>query len=263
MAAADLFGGRSRRLVGTSWKMNKLRADADAFCTTLVADGAALASRVDLFVVPPFTLIERVAAALGRTGIAVGAQNVHWDDAGAWTGEISAPQAGDAGASFVEIGHSERRANFAETDGTVARKVAAVARNGLGALVCIGDTADEHRAGRSADVLADQVDAALSLAAAADPAAIAFAYEPVWAIGEHGTPADPAFANDMIAGIAARAGARLGREVSVLYGGSVHRDNAAALAAQPDIDGLFIGRSAWDAAGLLAIAHLFADVRDR
>ena len=241
--------------------MNKLRADAESFCATLVEQAAAVAGRVDLFLVPPFTLIERVSAALRPIEVAIGAQNVHWADAGAWTGEISAPQLREAGASFVEVGHSERRANFGETDETVARKVAALARNGLAALICIGDTAEQHEAGRSAAILAGQVDAALSGIADAGHAAIAFAYEPVWAIGEHGTAADPGFANDMIASVAELAGSRLGRAVSVLYGGSVDRDNCTALAAEPDIDGLFIGRSAWDAGGLLAIARMFADVR--
>ena len=240
--------------IGTGWKMNKTRAEALAW-----ADAVAgrVPAGVRAFVLPPFTCLHEVAERLAGTNVAVGAQNVHWDDAGAWTGEVSGPMLRDCGATLVEIGHSERRAHFGETDETVARRVEAALRHGLVPLICIGETAAERDAGRAGEVLERQTRTALR-AVAGDPAEVLLAYEPVWAIGEGGTPADPDTAEARQARAAEVAASVAGRPVPVLYGGSVTPDNAAGFLARPAVAGLFVGRAAWDADGFLALADIGA-----
>lgn len=239
--------------IGTSWKMNKLRAEARSFARTLAASELARSEAVQLFVIPPFTAVADVADILADTRVAVGVQNLHWAESGPWTGEISGAMAADCGATIAEIGHSERRANFGETDETVALKVAAAMRHGLTPLVCVGDTRDEYEAGRTAAVLARQSRAAVSRISPNDADRVVIAYEPVWSIGEGGTPADPVFADEQHALLKASLHDSIGHELRVLYGGSVNLENCRSLAARPHIDGLFIGRSAWQAEGYLAI----------
>jgi triosephosphate isomerase len=235
--------------------MNKLRAQARSFARDLAESNLAHGTTARLFVIPPFTAVAEVAETLASSRVAVGVQNVHWAEAGPWTGEISAAMAADCGATLAEIGHSERRTHFGETDATVALKVAAALRHGLTPLVCVGDTRDEYEAGQTADVLDRQVRAAVAGIAAVAASGVVVAYEPVWAIGEQGTPADPAFADEQHARIKATFRAATGCDVRVLYGGSVNLDNCVALASQPHIDGLFIGRSAWAVDGFLAIVQ--------
>ncbi len=243
-----------RPFIGTSWKMNKSRAEAKTFCDTLAASDWAQSDAAQLFVIPPFTVLTQVADALAGIRVTVGAQNAHWEDSGAWTGEISVPQVKDAGATLVEIGHSERRTFFGETDETVAKKTAAVVRHGLTALVCIGDTREEYDAGRTAEALKRQTEAVLSQVDWGTGAPdVILAYEPVWSIGEGGTPADPAFADEQHARVKAIARAATGRDLAVLYGGSVNPGNCVDLIGREHIDGLFIGRSAWAATGYLGI----------
>jgi triosephosphate isomerase len=239
--------------IGTSWKMNKTRAEARAFAETVKASPAARMAAAQPFVIPPFPYISDVAGILEGTRVRVGAQNMHWDDKGAWTGEVSPVMLKDCGATMVEIGHSERRTHFGETDGTVALKVKAAVRHGLLALVCIGDTKEEYAAGRTAEVLARQTWIALNLVGRKAPGKVVIAYEPVWSIGEGGVPADPDFANDQHKRIKAIAVKATGKPVPVLYGGSVNRGNCCELAARSDIDGLFIGRAAWDAKDYVGI----------
>lgn len=242
-----------RLWIGTSWKMNKLRAEARAFARA-VADSALTGSgAAQLFVVPPFTAVAEVADLLTGTGVLVGVQTMHWAEAGPWTGEISGAMAHDAGARLAEIGHSERRTHFGETDETVALKVAAALRHGLVPLVCVGDTREEYEAGRTAEALDRQVRAAVSRVPAQEAGRVVIAYEPVWSIGEGGTPAAPAFADAQHAAIKAILRAVTGQEMRVLYGGSVNPGNCVDLASQPNIDGLFIGRSAWQPEGYLGI----------
>ncbi len=245
--------------IGTSWKMNKTRAEARAFATTLAAAPIIDDTRVQPFVIPPFTSIAEVSGLLASTRVRVGAQNMHWADAGAWTGEISPPMIKDAGATLVELGHSERRTHFGETDETVALKTAAALKHGLTPLVCIGETRTEFDAGRTAEVLARQVAAALSRVAPEHRSeTILLAYEPVWSIGEGGTPAEPGFVNQQHALIKTQTERALGRPLAVLYGGSVNPGNCRELAAQSNVDGLFIGRSAWAAEGYIGILESVA-----
>ena len=241
--------------IGTSWKMNKTRPEARAFAQILAASTVASTQAARPFVIPPFTAIADVAAVLANTTIRVGAQNMHWAEAGAWTGEISASMIREVGASLVEIGHSERRAHFGETDETVALKTRAAIAGGLTALVCVGETKAEYEAQETSEVLARQVTAALSHVSRADRDKVVIAYEPVWSIGEGGVPADPEFANLQHQRIKQVSRAVFAAPVDVVYGGSVNAGNCCNLATRPYIDGLFIGRAAWDASGYVGIVE--------
>ena len=246
--------------VGTSWKMNKTLAEAMTFADGLKAADAARDERIQRFVIPPFTAVREVKARLAATSVKVGAQNMHWDDTGAWTGEVSPLMLKDCDLDVVELGHSERREHFGETDRTVGLKTAAAVRHGLVPLICIGETLAEREAGEADQVLKRQVEGALALIEGeAKAAAILLAYEPVWAIGVNGIPATSDYADERHKRIADVAEAALGRRVPVLYGGSVNRENAGELIVEPGIDGLFIGRSAWQADGYVEIMRLAAE----
>ncbi|WP_265336238.1 triose-phosphate isomerase [Mesorhizobium sp. B2-1-8] len=234
--------------------MNKTLAEALDFTGALAGFARGFDDRVQPFVIPPFTAVREVSQALSATRIKVGAQNMHWADAGAWTGEISPVMLNDCGLDLVELGHSERREHFGETDRTVGLKTAAAVRHGLIPLVCVGETLAERESGKADAVLTSQVEGALQfLEGEARRAEILFAYEPVWAIGDKGIPASSDYADKQQALIKKIAGGLLPSVPPVLYGGSVNPGNAAELIGQPNIDGLFIGRSAWRAEGYIDI----------
>lgn len=239
--------------------MTKTLAEAEHYATQLRRLGDGRWPHLQPFVVPPITALATVAGALRGSGVLVGAQNTHWDDAGAWTGEVSVPQVADAGAGFVELGHSERREHFAETDDTVNRKTQAVLRHGLRPLVCVGEPDEVFRAGGAVEHVTRQVAAAL--AGVADTSRVLLAYEPVWAIGEGGRPARPEDVAEVFDALQQRYG---GAVAGVLYGGSVRHDNAEALLRVPGVDGLFVGRAAWQVEDFVALLDLVqAHVADR
>lgn len=248
--------------VGTNWKMHKTLAQSLAFAEALARALPAVDPVVQPFVIPPFTAVRQVKAALAGTRVKVGAQNMHWDDEGAWTGEISPVMLKDCGLDLVELGHSERREHFGETNRDVGLKTAAALRHGLMPLVCVGETLAERDAGRAEEVLREQVLGALALVEDGS-LPILFAYEPVWAIGVNGIPASADYAAGQQRFIKAVAASVLPVAPPVLYGGSVNMDNAAELIAEPGIDGLFVGRSAWQAEGLVEIMLLVAGALTR
>jgi triosephosphate isomerase len=240
--------------IGTSWKMNKTLAEALAFASDLAEADSARDQRIQRFVIPPFTAVREVKAALAGTSVKVGAQNMHWADEGAWTGEVSPLMLKDCNLDIVELGHSERREFFGETNETVGLKTEAAIRHGLIPLICIGETLADRESGKAADVLATEVRGALSkLCGDQKNAEILLAYEPVWAIGEKGIPASAEYADARQAEIIAVAEEILGRRVPCLYGGSVNPGNCEELISCLNIDGLFIGRSAWKVEGYLDI----------
>jgi triosephosphate isomerase len=250
--------------VGTSWKMNKTLGEALAFAQALSEFIPALDERIQPFILPSFTAVREVKQALSYTRVKVGAQNMHWDDAGNWTGEVSPVMLRDCGLDLIELGHSERRAHFGETDRTVGLKTAAAVKHGLVPLICVGETLGERQAGRTADVLKTQVFSALRfLQGDAGSAPVLFAYEPVWAIGENGTPASADYADAQQALIKTLASDLLPATPPVLYGGSVNPQNAAELIAQPHVDGLFVGRSAWQPEGYIDILRRVSGAIER
>lgn len=238
--------------IGTSWKMNKTLPEALHYAEQL--KDALIDERIVPFLIPPFTAARQVKSVLQNTRIQVGAQNMHWAESGAWTGEISPAMLTDCQLDLVELGHSERRTHFGETDETVGRKTEAAVRHGLIPLICVGETESDKDSGQADQVLENQVRGALAnLVPAQVKSPILFAYEPVWAIGEHGKPASPGYANKKHELIGAVAQETIGMPVPCLYGGSVNPDNAADLIKETHIDGLFIGRSAWQATGYIDI----------
>ena len=244
--------------VGTSWKMNKSLAEARQYSTDLLQ---GLAGRdltgIQPFIIPPATALATVAELLSADDrVLVGAQNAHWEDEGAWTGEVSVPQVADAGARLVEIGHSERREHFGETDETVRLKVASTLRHGLTPLLCIGEPAEVKTAGGSAEFILAQAEHALAGLTEDQLARVLIAYEPIWAIGAAGRPAEPEELKEPFAALARRYG---GRTAGLLYGGSVSLDNAAALLGLEQVDGLFVGRTAWQVQGYLRLLDIAAD----
>jgi triosephosphate isomerase len=247
--------------IGTSWKMNKTLAEARVFVDGLLAAEPGRDPRIQRFVIPPFTAAREVKAMLKETSVKVGAQTMHWADEGAWTGEISPAMLTDCGLDLVELGHSERREHFGETDETVGLKTEAAVRHGLTPLICVGETLAEREAGRVREVLERQTRAALHrLLGAQRDAPVLFAYEPVWAIGAHGVPASSDYADARQAEISAVAEDVLGRRIPCLYGGSVDLNNCRELIVRPHVDGLFIGRSAWKVEGYLEILARCASV---
>ena len=243
-----------RYWIGTSWKMNKTLAEAGAFAEALRTADALRDPRIQRFIIPPFTAVREVKAILSESSVKVGAQNMHWAEQGAWTGEISPLMLRDCNLDIVELGHSERREHFGETNETVGLKTEAAVRHGLIPLICIGETLNDRESGRATEILSEQViGALLKLSVQQKQAQILLAYEPVWAIGEKGIPAEPSYADARQAEIIAVAQKVLGRKIPCLYGGSVNPQNCEELISCPNVDGLFIGRSAWNVEGYLDI----------
>lgn len=211
----------------------------------------------NIFLCVPYTLLSIMAEKLKSTHITVASQNVHWLERGAATGEISPSMVRDTGATMVEIGHSERRAQYGETDERVNAKVMAALRNDLRPLVCIGDTLEDKEEGRATDKLAAQLRAAFHQVKPHQAERVLVAYEPVWAIGESGSPASPDLANRMHTHIKAVLAEIFGEQsaarIPVLYGGSVNRENAPQFVRQKPVDGIFIGRASWQADSFIAI----------
>lgn len=239
-----------------NWKLNKTINEALALVTELKNQLGAVKG-VAVGVAPPFTAIHAVAKRLEGSAIATCGQDCFWEPKGAFTGEVSAPMLADAGATWVIVGHSERRQMFGDTNENVGRKARAVLGGGLGAIVCVGETLDERDAGRTLDVVDGQLAGALDgIDATVAKQRLVIAYEPVWAIGT-GRTATPAQAQEVHAHIRKRLAERFGKEaadaIRIQYGGSVKPSNAEALMAEPDIDGALVGGASLEAADFVAI----------
>ena len=247
--------------VGTSWKMTKTLDQARRYARGLADHlGPEAPPGVQPFVVPPFTALDAVRHELGPgSPVVLGAQNAHWAPEGAWTGEISVLQAEDAGARLVEIGHSERREHFGETDETVRRKVAAVLERGLVPLLCVGESEQVKQAGGSTDHVLGQVARALDGLGEADLARVLIAYEPIWAIGEHGRPATVEELAEPFAALDREHGAGV---LGLLYGGSVDVGNAPELLGIAGVTGLFVGRAAWELDGYVQLLEIASRVAE-
>lgn len=244
--------------IGTSWKMTKTLAQARAYVDRLTS--ASIPPVVQAFVLPPLTALAAVRERLPTSSpVLLGAQDAHWAPQGAHTGEVSMDMVADAGASLVEVGHSERRAG-GESDDDVARKVRAALDTGLRPLLCVGEPEHVRQAGLPAAsaFVADQLEAALRLTHDGEAERVLVAYEPVWAIGEHGRVAGPHEAAPVLERLRADLAVRDAAGAVLLYGGSVTPAEAPRLLREAPVDGLFVGRAAWDAAGLLALVAIGA-----
>jgi len=240
-----------RPIAAANWKMNLLRRDAADYCRGLRSGLSGRRPAAEVLLFPPATLLTTVAAGIeGLADVACGGQDLHPEAGGAHTGDLSGAQLADAGCTWVLCGHSERRADHGESDELVASKAAAAVRHGLTPLICVGETRDERRAGRTFEVLDRQLGAALN----GLEGHFELAYEPVWAIGT-GETATPEIAQQAHAHLRRRL-AELGGaadEVRILYGGSVNPENAASLIAPPDVDGFLVGGASLDSEKFLAI----------
>jgi len=246
---------RRRPFIAANWKMHLLRADAAVYCRVLRSDlpagSPAEGPRVVIF--PSFPLLPVVAEELRGSSVALGGQDLHPEDKGAHTGDVSGAQLADAGCAWALCGHSERRRDHAESDELVGRKAAAALRNGLSPLVCVGETRDERKSGATFAVLERQLRAGLA-AVSSGGGLYAVAYEPVWAIGtgETATPEIAQEAHRFLRGLLGELSPDAAA-VSILYGGSVTPENAASLGAQPDIDGFLVGGASLDPQKFLGI----------
>lgn len=246
---------RTPYVVG-NWKMHATLSEA-ARLAQAIRDGLKRPRGVEVAVCPPFTALAAVADVLSGSPIELGAQNCHWEDKGAFTGEISAPMLLDVGCRLVLLGHSERRHILHETDDDVNRRLAAALRCGLRPVLCVGETADERRQGLTFTVVEGQLRAACAGLAPEAIAQCCLAYEPVWAIGTGvtATPAQAAEVHGYLRGLASELGTReTAQAIRILYGGSVKPDNAASFTEEPDIDGVLVGGASLDAASFITIA---------
>ena len=252
-------------VVAGNWKMHLTLAEARALAAA-VRDGCRGLAEIRVAVCPPATALAAVTDVLAGSTVLVGAQDAHWEAAGAFTGAVSAAQVWDAGARLVILGHSERRQIFGETDDVVRRKVTAALGESLTPLVCVGETAAERSAGQTLAVVTRQLEAALGGRAAADVARCWLAYEPVWAIGtgQTATPAQAAEVHAQLrAGLARLAGPAVAAACPILYGGSVKPEVTPALMAEPDIDGALVGGASLKAADFLGIVRASLEAKGR
>lgn len=238
-----------RRLVfAANWKMHLAPSEARSFLRDFLAEYQAKADR-EVWFFPAAVSLEAVAQAIaGHPGLRAGAQDIHWEPKGAFTGALSAPMAHRAGARAALVGHSERRHVFGETDEETGRKVRAALAADLTPVLCVGETLAERDAGQTLPVVVRQLAAGLVDLEPAQLGEVVVAYEPVWAIGT-GRNATPADAAAVHAGIRQWLRERTAPVATVLYGGSVNRGNAADLLAQPQLDGVLVGGASLDPHG--------------
>ncbi|SPJ23930.1 triose-phosphate isomerase [Palleronia abyssalis] len=245
-----------QKLAAGNWKMNGTSAE--------LAEVAALAEThanagCEILLCPPATLVERLAQKADGTAIAVGGQDCHWEESGAHTGDVSAGMLKDAGASFVILGHSERRADHGETDEVVRNKTKAAWAAGLTAIVCVGETLSEREASNTIDIIKGQL--AGSLPTQATGLNLVVAYEPVWAIGTGKVPTTDQISEVhgvIRAQLEKRFGPGVGRSVRLLYGGSVKPGNAAEIFAVENVDGALVGGASLKAADFGGIIEALA-----
>jgi triosephosphate isomerase (TIM) len=246
-----------RPLVAGNWKMNGT--------TAMLKEPRLLAGmlkdvklKCEILVCPPATLIRRVKAVMKGSRIRVGGQDCHWNANGAHTGDVSADMLKDAGCTAVIVGHSERRANHAETDDMVAKKAKAAQTAGLIAIICIGETLDQRKSGKTLDIVSTQLKGSLPESSTAMNTVIA--YEPVWAIGTGLTPtvAEVAEVHSHIRADLAKLMGEEGAKVRILYGGSVKPSNATELMAAANVNGALVGGASLKAADFIGIIKAYA-----
>ena len=246
-----------RPVFAANWKMHHGPSDSRAFMRTFLAHNARRPDRQLIFFPSAVSLTTVVELVRERPDIRVGVQNVHWEDKGAFTGELSAPMARDAGADLALVGHSERRHVFGESDEETGLKVAAAVRAGLIPMLCVGETLAERERGETEQVVLRQLRAGVSRIEPHSVVGLLLAYEPVWAIGtgKTATPGDASAMHQVLRReLCAMLGER-GNGIPLCYGGSVNRGNAASLLEAPEVDGLLVGGASLDAEGWSSIVR--------
>jgi triosephosphate isomerase len=249
---------KPRPLVAGNWKMNGVKRSATVLGEIMEGYSPGLRAKAELLVCPPATLLMTFGVVALGSKVAIGGQDCHPEASGARTGDISAEMLADAGATYVIVGHSERRADHGESDALVRSKAEAARRAGLVAIICVGETREEREAGRALDTVSAQLRGSIPAGASASDTVIA--YEPVWAIGTGLTPtaADVAEMHARIrADLAALVGSEAAAGMRVLYGGSVKPANARELLSVPNVDGALVGGASLVAGDFLAIAGAY------
>lgn len=250
-----------KKIIAGNWKMNKTGGEGETLAAAVKRELSA-ETKVDVVLCPPFTAISAVSQTVSGSQIAVGAQNMHWESEGAYTGEISAAMLRDLYCRYVILGHSERRQYFGETDESVNKKTHAALAAGLKPIVCVGETLEEREADQIESVITTQINGGLAGLTSAQLKNVIIAYEPVWAIGT-GKTATPEQAQDvhaMIRGLLTKLSDKSTADsVRIQYGGSMKPGNAAELLSKPDIDGGLIGGAALDAQSFIEIVKAAAD----
>ncbi|MCC6804881.1 MAG: triose-phosphate isomerase [Anaerolineae bacterium] len=240
---------------GSNFKMHKTLAEVRTFVQRL-KESYGEQPDLQLFIFPPFTSLGGLQDIARPQNLWIGAQNMHWASSGAYTGEISAPMLCDLGVDLVLLGHAERRHKFCETDSAISRKVQSAVAHNLRVLLCIGETAKQRRAGITDEVLAMQLKIALQHFPAAATDRLIVAYEPVWAIGAGGQEAQPGDIAPSIRHVRRTLKSHFGddaRRIPILYGGSVTEDNCGSYVQETEVDGLFVGRAAWEPSGFMNV----------
>jgi len=248
-------------LIAGNWKMHKTPDETEGFIREFTRAYSG-DPRVEVLLIPPFTSLERAGRLLAGTGISLGAQDVYHADEGAYTGEVSPRMLMACGCSYVIVGHSERRALFHEDDTVVNRKLRAAVSAGLSPILCVGETLDEHRAGKVKEKITRQLSADLAGVGQEDLKRVVIAYEPIWAIGtgETATPEEAQGTIKMIRDwIEENYDASAAEGIRILYGGSVKPENAASLLSQPDIDGALVGGASLNPDSFAQIARAALD----
>jgi triosephosphate isomerase len=250
-----MAGKRRAPFVAGNWKMNLTLPEARDLARKIAAAGPELRGSA-VVLIPPYTALAAVGEAIAGSDVGLGAQDLYWEDRGAFTGEVSGAMLKDAGCAYVLVGHSERRQLFGETDVTVGRKVGAALRSGLSPIVCVGEVLEERESGRTMARIDGQIARGLGGLSREDLERIIIAYEPVWAIGT-GRTASPAQAEEVHAHIRGRLQEAYGNETAacaiILYGGSVKPANSYPLFKEKNIDGFLVGGASLEADGFVGI----------
>jgi triosephosphate isomerase len=247
-------------LVVGNWKMHGTRSECSSLARKIALGLGKNPSRAEVVLAPPYTSLKSVKQAIRNSRIALAGQNSHWQENGAFTGEVSPSMLRDVGCAFVILGHSERRHIFHESDETVAKKTVAALRNGLRPILCVGETLEERSGGRTAGVIGRQLRIALKEVAKSDICKLEIAYEPVWAIGtgRNATPEQISQVHGRIRRfMAAKFDRTKGSRVRILYGGSVKPENARSLATTPEVNGLLVGGASLKAETFLPVIAAF------
>lgn len=249
---------RDRRpLIAANWKMHKTLTEAISFVESIQKETGPLADR-EVLIAPPFIALKGIRDHLRQKGYGLGAQNCHWEEKGAFTGEISPAMLQDIGCDYVIVGHSERRQLFGETDRTVGLKTASVISAGMAPVVCVGEVLDEREGGKTFEVIGRQLEGALSGLGEEQMDRVVIAYEPVWAIGT-GKTATPGQAQEVHAFIRGRISSLFNKTVEknvrILYGGSVKPSDIDSLMVEPDIDGALVGGASLEVASFKSLVE--------
>jgi len=254
-----------KTIIAGNWKMYKNIVEAIELSNGLKRELFKLDfAAVDVVICPPFTALSEVAEVLSESDIGLGAQDMHWQDEGAFTGEVSAPMLKDAGCRYVIIGHSERRQFFGETNETVNKKLKAALKHGLTAIVCVGENLKEREANKTFEVIQEHIKNGLLDISPEDMLKTVIAYEPVWAIGtgKTATGEQAQEVHKYIRGLLSKIyGDTVAESVRIQYGGSVKPENIAELMAKPDVDGALVGGASLKIDSFTAIVTKASEVK--